>query len=258
MRIVETPVYDFTELSGAAKNKARAWFRERSTMTGGTASTTTSSGSADHWRHARHNDRPPHGRRHPPEALHLVFRVLVAGDGACFEGRYAYAPRASRRIRDYAPEDTELHRIADALQAPQRPNFYQLTASFRQTGRHYGMTADVDRDAPPARRSPAALATTWSRPCAISPTGSIARSSANTSFRPPTKPSTRAFPPMITPSPPKAGASAERPRPKAAPEIPGQRVRPSTSCPDGPMMLSAPCAVLRKGMWPDTATPDAA
>ena len=73
------------------------------------------------------------------------------GDGACFEGRYAYAPRASRRIRDYAPQDTELHRIADALQALQRSNFYQLTASFRQTGRYshaYAMTFDVDRDGP--------------------------------------------------------------------------------------------------------------
>jgi hypothetical protein len=28
MRIVETPVYDFTELSDAAKDKARVWFRE--------------------------------------------------------------------------------------------------------------------------------------------------------------------------------------------------------------------------------------
>ena len=49
MRIVETPVYDFTELSDAARDKARAWFRETidtMTMTGGTASTTTSSGSA--------------------------------------------------------------------------------------------------------------------------------------------------------------------------------------------------------------------
>ena len=28
MHIVETPVYDFTELPDAAKDKARAWFRE--------------------------------------------------------------------------------------------------------------------------------------------------------------------------------------------------------------------------------------
>ncbi len=28
MRLVETPVYDFTELSDAAKDKARAWFRQ--------------------------------------------------------------------------------------------------------------------------------------------------------------------------------------------------------------------------------------
>ena len=73
------------------------------------------------------------------------------GDGACFAGRYAYAARASRRIRDYAPQDTELHRIADVLQALQKLNFYQLTASFRQTGRYshaYAMTFDVDRDGP--------------------------------------------------------------------------------------------------------------
>ena len=148
MRIVETPVYDFTELSDAAKDKARAWFRE----------------TIDHdWWDSVYDDfeqicpilgvtlattRPPDGRRHPPEALHLVFRVLVAGRRRLFRGPLCLCPRASLRIRDYAPQDTELHRIADALQALQRPNFYQLTASFRQTGRHYAMTFDVDRDGP--------------------------------------------------------------------------------------------------------------
>jgi len=36
----------------------------------------------------------------------------------------------------------------DALQPLQRPNFYQLAASFRQTGRLCGMTVAVDRDSP--------------------------------------------------------------------------------------------------------------
>ena len=152
MRIVETPVYDFTELSDAAKDKARAWFRE----------------TIDHdWWDSVYDDFEQicpilgvtlatrtvrlmgGGTRQKPCIWFSGF--WSQGDGACFEGRYAYAPRASLRIRDYAPQDTELHRIADALQALQRSNFYQLTASFRQTGRYshaYAMTFDVDRDSP--------------------------------------------------------------------------------------------------------------
>ncbi len=152
MRIVETPVYDFTELPDAAKDKARAWFRETidddwwdsvyddferiCPILGVTLATTTVRLMGG-------------GTRQKPCIWFSGF--WSQGDGACFEGRYAYAPRASRRIRDYAPQDTELHRIADALQALQRPNFYQLTASFRQTGRYshaYAMTFDVDRDSP--------------------------------------------------------------------------------------------------------------
>ena len=214
MHIVETPVYDFTELSAAAKDKARAWFRET---------------IHDDWWDSVYDDfericpilgvtlatTPVRlmggGTRQKPCISFSGF--WSQGDGACFEGRYAYAPRASRRIRDYAPQDTELHRIADALQALQRPNFYQLTASFRQTGRYshaYAMTFDVDRDAPAGQAIVGSTDDDLVEALRDLANGSIARSSANTSFRPPTKPSTRAFPPMITPSPPKAGASAER------------------------------------------------
>ena len=149
MRIVETPVYDFTELSGAAKDKARAWFRETidydwwecvtddferiCPILGVTLATRTVRLMGG-------------GTREKPCIWFSGF--WSQGDGACFEGRYAYAPRAPRRIRDYAPQDTALHRIADALQALQRPNFYQLAASFRQTGCLCGMTIAVDRDSP--------------------------------------------------------------------------------------------------------------
>jgi len=59
------------------------------------------------------------------------------GDGACFEGHYAYARQASAKIRDYAPKDAVLHQIADALQAAQRSNFYRLRAEVRHRGRYY-------------------------------------------------------------------------------------------------------------------------
>lgn len=73
------------------------------------------------------------------------------GDGACFEGFYAYATGAHRRIRDHAPLDSELHSIADALRTVQRRNFYQLRADVSHHGRYYhehSMTISVERDGP--------------------------------------------------------------------------------------------------------------
>jgi hypothetical protein len=58
------------------------------------------------------------------------------GDGAHFEGTYRYAKGATKAIREYAPLDTELHRIADALQAVQRKHFYGIKASVVHSG-HY-------------------------------------------------------------------------------------------------------------------------
>jgi hypothetical protein len=51
------------------------------------------------------------------------------GDGASFHGTYCYEKGSSKRIREYAPQDSELHSIADALQAAQSKAFYQLTAA---------------------------------------------------------------------------------------------------------------------------------
>ena len=215
MRIVETPVYDFTELSDAAKDKARAWFRE----------------TIDHdWWDSVYDDfeqicpilgvtlatthRPPDGRRHPPEALHLVFRVLVAGRRRLFRGPLCLCPaRVASHPRLCAPGHgaaPDRRRAAGAAEVELLPAHGLVPADWPVLAR---LCDDVRRrprqpcrpgDRRAHRRRPG-------RPrCAISPTGSIARSSANTSFRPPTKPSTRACRPMATPSPPKAGGSAER------------------------------------------------
>jgi hypothetical protein len=152
MRIVETPVYDFAELPEKAKDKARTWFRE----------------TIDHdWWDSVYDDFeqicPILGVTLAPTTVGLMgggtrqkpciwfSGFWSQGDGACFEGRYAYAPRASHRIREYAPQDTELHRIADALQRLQRVNFYQLTAVIRHHGpgcHAYCMAIDVERDSP--------------------------------------------------------------------------------------------------------------
>jgi len=59
------------------------------------------------------------------------------GDGAMFEGSYAYQKGGVKALKEYAPQDTELHRISTRLQAVQRPHFYQLTATIKHRGHYY-------------------------------------------------------------------------------------------------------------------------
>lgn len=154
--IIETTVYQFGELSDAAKEKARAWYRE---------------GACDHdWHDFIFEDfgaictilgitlktRPVKlmggGTRADPC---IWFRGFWSqGDGACFEGIYAHAKGASTAIRSYAPKDAELHRIANVLQAVQRRNFYQLQADIRHRGHYYHehcMSVAVERACPTAQ-----------------------------------------------------------------------------------------------------------
>jgi len=56
-----------------------------------------------------------------------------------------------RNIRAHAPQDTELHVLADALHAVQRRNFYQLRADITHRGRYnheYCMAISLERESP--------------------------------------------------------------------------------------------------------------
>ncbi|MBA4208421.1 MAG: antitoxin of toxin-antitoxin stability system [Parvibaculum sp.] len=151
--IIETIVYRLDELDEEAKDKARAWFREV--------------GFGHDWFEFVFEDfericeilgialagRPVRlyggGTRQKPCIWFSGF--WSQGDGACFEGHYAHAKGAARAIRAYAPRDAELHRIADALGAIQRRNFYQLRAAITHHGRYYHeytMAISVERDSP--------------------------------------------------------------------------------------------------------------
>jgi hypothetical protein len=151
--IITTTVYRLDELSDAVKENARAWYRD---------------GGVDHdWFEFVYDDFERicdilgvrlktipvrlygGGTRQKPCIWFSGF--CSQGDGACFEGRYGYAPAASRKIRDHAPKDAELHRIADALQAIQRRNFFQLHAAVAHRDRYYHeycMAISVERDSP--------------------------------------------------------------------------------------------------------------
>lgn len=58
------------------------------------------------------------------------------GDGACFEGYYRYEKDSVKKTKEYAPKDTELHRIAEGLYKIQKRNFYAVIARIKHRGRH--------------------------------------------------------------------------------------------------------------------------
>jgi hypothetical protein len=152
-RIVETKVFRLDELSEGAKEQARAWYREAS--------------ACDDWHECVFEDFETicailgvrlktrsvrlfgGGTRQKPCIWFSGF--ASQGDGASFEGALRFAAGARKAIRAHAPQDGELHRIADALQAIQRRNFYQLRADVNQRGRgchEYSMSIAVERDSP--------------------------------------------------------------------------------------------------------------
>jgi len=151
-RIIENTVYTLDELSGAARDKARSWFRENLIW--------------DWWDGVYENfaevcsilgvelaTRPV---RLMSGATRQDIRVYFSGfssqgDGASFEGAYRFARGSQKRIRSHAPHDEKLHRIADELARLQARNFYQLSATITHRGRYnheYCMVIDVRRDSP--------------------------------------------------------------------------------------------------------------
>jgi hypothetical protein len=139
MRIMETKVYKFEELSDEAKEKAREWWRARgneafdtewvfddAAQCGEILGIDLCTGTA----------KLMNGETRPKVVIYYS-GFWSQGDGACFEGNYSYAKGSAKKIRQHAPNDKELHRIADALQEAQRKVFYTATAITKHRGHYY-------------------------------------------------------------------------------------------------------------------------
>lgn len=148
-------VFTFDELSNDAKEKARAWWRECEAQDPSgnefVYDDATQCAAILGIEIAPRNQRwrnISNGREGVDTSPAIYYSGFWSqGDGACFEGSYSYAKGASKAIRAHAPTDTELHRIADELQALQRRNFYRLTARMKHRGHYYHsgcMSVDVD------------------------------------------------------------------------------------------------------------------
>lgn len=121
-QIIETQVFQYAELNDAAKEKAREWYR-----------------SGDNFQSDFViDDAKEVGAIIGLDIDDVFFTGFSSqGDGACFTGSYRYAKNAPKRIREYAPQDSELHRIADELQAVQKRYFYKLESKATHSGHYY-------------------------------------------------------------------------------------------------------------------------
>ncbi len=139
MRTVEKTLYKYEELSDRAKQKARECYLE-----GGLDYSWWEYSYEDFARVAEilgitlSQKSVPlmSGKcRYEPEIYFSGF--YHQGSGSSFCGTYGYAKGAVARIKKYAPQDEELHRIAQGLQDVQRRHFYRLTADITSVRDHY-------------------------------------------------------------------------------------------------------------------------
>ncbi|OKB64902.1 antitoxin of toxin-antitoxin stability system [Serratia marcescens] len=152
-QIISTTVYTLDELSESARENARSWYREHALN--------------DDWYQNVFDEftgicsilgvdiklyRVPllsgGSRQH-----HCIWfsGFCHQGSGAVFEGGYAYQPQAVYQIREHFPEDADLHRITDSLQAVQLHNSGELRAKIRHNGQHIHescMAIAVERHSP--------------------------------------------------------------------------------------------------------------
>lgn len=123
-RIKEEIVYTFDELNDAAKEKARNWYREWA--------------CTDNWYEDTLDDAK--------ECLSLAgFKIdqiffsgfSSQGDGACFDGSWrAGNAQPVKAMKQHAPKDKELHRIAAVMRDIARKH-HHASMSVKHRGHYY-------------------------------------------------------------------------------------------------------------------------
>ena len=143
MRTVEVGLYSFSELSDEAKEKARDWWREQESQDFDpeyepyeTAATLLGIDFD-----SRQTGTTRAGKAIYQSAI-MYSGFYSQGDGASFTGSWSLAPDCCTAIRKEFPEDTDLHSIADALNAFQCGTILSqgsrnISAKITQNDHHY-------------------------------------------------------------------------------------------------------------------------
>ncbi|HDX9076776.1 antitoxin of toxin-antitoxin stability system [Klebsiella michiganensis] len=144
--MISTTVYQLDELSAPAREKARVWYSKSGLEYDWYSDIYEDFTQVCNILGVRLNARivTTVDGSHRKKTCVWFSGFCSQGDGACFEGHYRYQPQAARNIRDHAPQDEELHRIADELQAIQQRHFWQIQADIQHRGRYYhAYTMDI-------------------------------------------------------------------------------------------------------------------
>jgi hypothetical protein len=151
IQTISKTVFSFAELSDSAKERAREWWRscESSDFAGEFEFDDIAECASRIGIELKVKSVPLMGGGKRAEPVIYWSGFSSQGDGACFEGSYYYRKGAAKLIRQHAPKDTELHRIADELQHLQAGHFYSLSALMTHRGHYYHsgcMRVDVCSD----------------------------------------------------------------------------------------------------------------
>lgn len=148
MRIRQTPVYTFEELSDKAKERAREWYRDVAFQDGQwhefTISDAVKIGELLGISFLTH-DVPLHGGKKRAEPNVWFNLSYSQSDGACIEGTYSYGKGSVKAIRSYAPQDNVLARIASTLADVQKRYRYRAALAMHNHGNSvhaYGVQFD--------------------------------------------------------------------------------------------------------------------
>lgn len=136
---IERQIFTFDELSDAAKEKARDWWRGCESAEFDAADLHDDFENVAAILGVKFNTQaiPLMGGGTRQEPVIYWQGFSSQGDGACFEGRYSYAKHMRKAIREYVPQDYTLHQIADSLFEVQQKNFYCLSARTKHCGHYY-------------------------------------------------------------------------------------------------------------------------
>lgn len=100
MQTITTEVFNLNELSDSAKERARNWYRQ-------------ATDSDNYWSESVIEDAKEIGKLLGIEIKNIYWSGFChQGQGACFEGNFYAFNLKPGAVKEYAPQDAELHRIA--------------------------------------------------------------------------------------------------------------------------------------------------
>ena len=115
MRVIQTTVYFYNELNEKAKAKARDWYREISASDNDFADPHTCKGG-DFETIAGFLGWTIDSRKQGKHELAIYWSGFSSqGDGLHFIGRWHAANVNAAKLKEHAPQDHELHRLADTF-----------------------------------------------------------------------------------------------------------------------------------------------